>query len=196
MHVGLPGCTGHGMRVSPMSWTGVSSTCTTERRGSGASLYRSSTSSMRATYSASTQGIHHILRCQGLRACSASAGAPSHMRPPHGRCAGGPRQPVNSRVQRARPDGGSEHVTATSKVTWRPLSFRFAPSRGSSFNAAFRHPSTKRRLTRYTVEIPTLHRGRYRRVATALVSGQENLCAFDPAHPRLCPLRVNSCNCV
>ena len=55
MRASLRGCTGHEIRVSPMGWTGVSSKHTTGRHGSETSPWRSSTSSIRATYSASTQ---------------------------------------------------------------------------------------------------------------------------------------------
>src|ERR1700719_4725222 len=43
-----------------MSWVGLSSKQTTGRFGSGACAYRSSTSSMRATYSPSICGMHHL----------------------------------------------------------------------------------------------------------------------------------------
>src|SRR5690606_39513023 len=45
-------------RASPMSWVGVSSKQTTGRFRLGLSAYRSSTSSIRATNSASTFGMH------------------------------------------------------------------------------------------------------------------------------------------
>src|SRR6478736_215201 len=54
-----------------MSWVGLSSKHTTGRFGSGASAYKSSTSSMRATYSASTLGMHHMALRQGLRSFAA-----------------------------------------------------------------------------------------------------------------------------
>ena len=149
---------GNGIRVSPMRWTGVSSKHTTGRRGSGASLYRSSRSSIRATYSITTQEMHHILRCQGLTDCS-----PKRRRTVSRessscsvRCtissAG------SSSVQRARPAGGSEHATATSNVSSRPVSLRLDPARGCSLNAISRHFSRNRRLVRYTVDvrIPTV----------------------------------------
>jgi hypothetical protein len=61
----------------------------------------------------------------------------------------------SSSVQWARPAGGFEQAVATSSASSSPDSFRSAPGRGSSLNAADKLPSTKRRLVRYTVEPPT-----------------------------------------
>ena len=44
---------------------------------------------------------------------------------------------------------------ATGKASFLPVSLRSAPGRGSSLSARSRLPSTKRRLVRYTVELPT-----------------------------------------
>ena len=189
MRAGLPGCAGHAMRVSPMSWTGVSSKHTTGRRRSGTSPYRSSTSSIRATYSLSTQGMHHILHCQGLSACSAKRRRTvSRDRSSCSvRCTISPAN--NSSVQRARPGGGSEHATATSNVSSRPLSLRLAPSRGASLNTVSRHPSTNRRLMRYTVEVPT---STVAAIAASLwpCSAANRICARLTRCTRACPLRV------
>jgi hypothetical protein len=113
------------------------------------------TSSMRATYSPSTFGMHHMSLRQGLRSfsarrrrtvscdrllCSVSLTiAPAS----------------SSSVQRARPLGGLAQAVATSKASSLPVSLRSAPGRGSSLSARSRLPSTKRRLVRYTVEPPT-----------------------------------------
>ena len=53
------------------------------------------------------------------------------------------------------PTGGSEHATATSNVSSRPVSLRLDPTRGCSLNAISRPSSTNRRLVRYTVDVPT-----------------------------------------
>src|SRR5438067_10290246 len=113
---------------------------------------------MRATYSPSTRGMHHISLRQVLRSFAASGGrtvspdrlswsvsltiAPAE----------------SSSVQRARPSGGLAQAVATSKASSLPVSLRSAPGRGSSLSARSRLPSTKRRLVRYTVEplTPTL----------------------------------------
>jgi hypothetical protein len=52
----------------------------------------------------------------------------------------------SSSVQRARPSGGLEQAVATSRASSLLVSLRSAPARGSSFRAASRLPSTKRRL--------------------------------------------------
>jgi hypothetical protein len=62
----------------------------------------------------------------------------------------------SSSVQRARPAGGLEQAVAISRASSLPVSLRSAPGRGSSFSAASRLTSTKRRLVRYTVEPPTV----------------------------------------
>src|SRR3984893_12013951 len=67
-----PGTAWIGCRTSPMSWVGLSSKQTTGRFGSGACAYRSSTSSMRATYSPSICGMHHLSLRHGLRSFSVS----------------------------------------------------------------------------------------------------------------------------
>src|SRR5262245_43068690 len=111
---------------------------------------------MRATYSPSTCGMHHIFFCHGLRSfsakrrrtvsrdklsCSVSLTTSSASR---------------SSVQRARPAGGFEQAVATSSASSLPLSLRSAPGRGSSLSARSKLPSTKCPLVRYTVEPPTL----------------------------------------
>src|SRR6195256_5761254 len=110
---------------------------------------------MRATYSPSTFGMHHMSLRQGLRSfsarrrrtvscdrllCSVSLTiAPAK----------------SSSVQRARPSGGLAQAVATNRASSLPVSLRSAPGRGSSLSARSRLPSTKRRLVRYTVEPPT-----------------------------------------
>src|SRR6516165_9086945 len=107
---------------------------------------------MRATYSPSTCGMHHMSLRQGLRSfsarrrrtvsrdrllCSVSlTSAPAS----------------RSSVQRARPFGGAAQAVATSRASSLPVSLRSAPGRCSSLSARSRLPSTKRRLVRYTVE--------------------------------------------
>src|SRR3954452_23291304 len=110
---------------------------------------------MRATYSPSTCGMHHMSRRHGLRSSSArrrrtvsrdtAAWSVSRTLSPASR----------SSVQRLRPAGGLEQAAATSSAVAFPDSLRAAPGRGSSLRAASRLPSTKRRLVRYTVEPPT-----------------------------------------
>src|SRR6266852_9119844 len=108
----------------------------------------SSTSSIRATYSASTCGMHHMSLRHGLISFSASrrrtvsremlSCSVSRTIAPASR----------SRVQRARPSGGLEQAVATSRASCLPESLRPAPGRGSSRSARSRLPSTKRRLVR------------------------------------------------
>src|SRR5580692_8221519 len=110
---------------------------------------------MRATYSPSTFGMHHMSLRQGLRPFSAR----------RRRTVSCDRllcsvsltiAPASSlSVQRARPFGGLAQAVATSKASSLPVSLRSAPGRGSSLSARSRLPSTKRRLVRYTVEPPT-----------------------------------------
>src|ERR1700736_6870350 len=110
---------------------------------------------MRATYSPSTCGMHHMSLRHGLRwladrrrrtvsretlSCSVSL----------------TKAPANSsRVQRARPSGGFEQAVATSRASSLPESLRSAPGRGSPLSAFSRLPTTNRRLVRYTVDPPT-----------------------------------------
>ena len=110
---------------------------------------------MRATYSASSCGTHHIFLRHGLRSFS----------PRRRRTVSRDRLscPVSftissassSSVQRARPAGGFEQAVATSRASSLPVSLRSAPGRGCSFSACSRLPSTNRCLVRYTVEPPT-----------------------------------------
>src|SRR5271167_2521295 len=110
---------------------------------------------MRATYSPSTCGMHHMSLRHGLRWFSAR----------RRRTVSRERLPCSvsltsssansSRVQRARPSGGFEQAVATSRASSLPESLRSAPGRGSSLSASSRLPSTKRRLVRYTVDPPT-----------------------------------------
>ena len=58
---------GIGSRDSPINCLGVSSKQTTGRVGLGVSAYSARTSSIRATNSALTSGMHHIFFCQGFK---------------------------------------------------------------------------------------------------------------------------------
>src|SRR6202522_2587292 len=110
---------------------------------------------MRATYSPSTRGMHHISLRQGLRPFSASRRrtvSPDRLSCPVSLTMASAK---SSSVQRARPSGGFAQAVATSKASSLPVSLRSAPGRGSSLSARSRLPSTKRRLVRYTVEPPT-----------------------------------------
>src|ERR1700678_3360966 len=110
---------------------------------------------MRATYSPSTRGMHHISLRQGLRPFSASRRrtvSPDRLSWPVSLPMAAAK---SSSVQRARPSGGFAQAVATSKASSLPVSLRSAPGRGSSLSARSRLPSTKRRLVRYTVEAPT-----------------------------------------
>src|SRR6266481_4993208 len=110
---------------------------------------------MRATYSPSTRGMHHISLRQGLRPFSANRRrtvSPDRLSCPVSLTMA---SASSSSVQRARPLGGFAQAVATSKASSLPVSLRSAPGRGSSLNARSRLPSTKRRLVRYTVEPPT-----------------------------------------
>lgn len=110
---------------------------------------------MRATYSASTWGMHHIFLRHGLRWFSASRRRTVSR--DRSSCAVSLTISSASRstVQRARPAGGFEQAVATSSAYSLPVSLRSAPGRGSSLSARSRLPSTNRRLVRYTVEPPT-----------------------------------------
>ena len=110
---------------------------------------------MRATYSASTLGMHHIFSSQGL-----SCSSPSRRRMVSSdteSCT--VNRTISSAssciVHRARPLGGAEHATATSKDSSLASSFRSAPGRGASLSARSSPSSTKRCFVRYTVEVPT-----------------------------------------
>ena len=61
----------------------------------------------------------------------------------------------NFNLHHIEPTGGSEHATATSNVSSRPVSLRLDPTRGCSLNAISRPSSTNRRLVRYTADVPT-----------------------------------------
>src|ERR1700722_11632140 len=138
---------------------------------------------MRATYSPSTFGMHHMSLRQGLRSFSARRRrtvscdrllcsvsliiAPAS----------------SSSVQRARPSGGLAQAVATSMASSLPVSLRSAPGRGSSLSARSRLPSTKRRLVRYTVEPPTPTLLLF--VAGPGIGGQQNLRSLEPARRML-----------
>ena len=110
---------------------------------------------MRATYSPSTRGMHHMSLRPGLRPFSASRRRT--VSPERLSCGVSltMASASSSSVQRARPSGGFAQAVATSKASCLPVSLRSAPGRGSSLSARSRLPSTKRRLVRYTVEPPT-----------------------------------------
>src|SRR6516165_10489858 len=110
---------------------------------------------MRATYPASTSGMHHMSLRQGFKSFSAKRRrtVSREILACSVRRTSSPAK--SSSVQRARPAGGLEQAVATSSACSLPDSFRFAPGRGSSVSAASKLPSTKRRLVRYTVEPPT-----------------------------------------
>ena len=110
---------------------------------------------MRATYSPSTRGMHHISLRQGLRPFSASRRRTVSPDRLSCRVSLTMASASSSSVQRARPSGGFAQAVATSKASSLPVSLRSAPGRGSSLSARSRLPSTKRRLVRYTVEPPT-----------------------------------------
>src|SRR5664279_465505 len=110
---------------------------------------------MRATYSPSTRGMHHISLRQGLRPFSASRRRTVSCDRLSCPVSLTMASASSSSVQRARPLGGFAQAVATSKASSLPESLRSAPGRGSSLSARSRLPSTKRRLVRYTVEPPT-----------------------------------------
>src|SRR5437867_8170516 len=106
---GCPGRAGKGCRVSLINGTGLSSKQTCGRRTSYGSAYTSSTSSLCQTQSGLTLGMHHSLRCHGLRAFFLAPGVRLHLRPP---------QPVG-----VRPDGqpalASSSVSALQAVCYK-----------------------------------------------------------------------------
>src|SRR5712672_2519319 len=110
---------------------------------------------MRATYSPSTFGMHHISLRHGLRPFSANRRrtvSPDRLSWSVSLTIAPAK---SSSVQRARPSGGLAQAVATNSASSLPVSLRSAPGRGSSLSARSRLPSTKRRLVRYTVEPPT-----------------------------------------
>src|ERR1700730_18593046 len=110
---------------------------------------------MRATNSPSTCGMHHMSLRQGLSSFSAKRRrtVAREMSSCSVSLTNSPAK--SSRVQRARPLGGSEQAVATSRASSLPESLRSAPGRGTSLSASSRLPTTKRRLVRYTVDPPT-----------------------------------------
>src|SRR5450755_1452088 len=136
---------------------------------------------MRATYSPSTRGMHHISLRQGLRSFSASRRrtvSPDRLSCPVSMTMA---SASSSKVQRARPSGGLAQAVATSKASSLPVSLRSAPGRGSSLSARSRLPSTKRRLVRYTVEPPTATVRAISSCAAAGIGRQQYLGALELA---------------
>src|ERR1700675_3975439 len=134
---------------------------------------------MRATYSPSTRGMHHISLRQGLRPFSASRRrtvSPDRLSCPVSLTMA---SASSSSVQRARPSGGFAQAVATGKASSLPVSLRSAPGRGSSLSARSRLPCTKRRLVRYTVEPPHRHCARNLFVAAAGIGRQQYLGALE-----------------
>src|SRR3981189_2692245 len=133
---------------------------------------------MRATYSPSTFGMHHISLRHGLRPFSASRRAPVSCDSLS--CSVSlPIAPAkSSSVQRARPSGGLTQAVATNSASSLPVSLRSAPGRGSSLSARSRLPSTKRRLVRYTVEPAHRHRAGNLFIAAAGIGRQQDLGAL------------------
>src|ERR1700730_16096466 len=93
-----------------MSWVGLSSKQTTGRFGSGACAYRSSTSSMRATYSPSICGMHHLSLRHGLSSFSVSRRRTVSREMLSCSVSLTSSSANSSRVQRARPSGGLEQA--------------------------------------------------------------------------------------
>src|ERR1700675_3143546 len=114
-----------------------------------------STSSMRATYSPSICGMHHLSLRHGLRSFSVSRRRTVSREMLSCSVSLTSSSANSSRVQRARPSGGLEQAVAISRASSLPESLRDAPGRGSSLNASSRLPTKKRRLVRYTVDPPT-----------------------------------------
>src|SRR6202040_1408763 len=134
---------------------------------------------MRATYSPSTRGMHHISLRQGLRPFSASRRrtvSPDRLSCPVSLTMASAK---SSSVQRARPSGGFAQAVATSKASSLPVSLRSAPGRGSSLSARSRLPSTKRRFG--PVHGGTTHRHRTRNlfIAVAGIGRQQDLGALE-----------------
>ena len=103
---------------------------------------------MRATYSASTSGMHHMSLRHGLRSFSKSLRR-TVSRESSSWSVSLIISPANSSsVQRARPVGGFAQAVATKRASCLPVSLRPAPGRGSSLKAASKPHSTSRRLVR------------------------------------------------
>src|SRR5882757_8176772 len=134
---------------------------------------------MRATYSPSTRGMHHISLRQGLRPFSASRRrtvSPDRLSWSVSLTIAPAK---SSSVQRARPSGGLAQAVATNSASSLPVSLRSAPGRGSSLSARSRLPSTKRRLVRYTVEPAHRHRAGNLFIAAAGSGRQQDLGALE-----------------
>src|SRR5580704_4147986 len=132
---------------------------------------------MRATYSPSTRGMHHISLRQGLRPFSASRRRT--VSPDRLSCSVSltMASAKSSSVQRARPSGGFAQAVATSKASSLPVSLRSAPGRGSSLSARSRLPSAPLG----PVHGGTAHRHRARNlfVAAAGIGRQQYLGALQ-----------------
>src|SRR5712691_10084744 len=111
---------------------------------------------MRATYSPSTRGMHHMSLRHGLRPFSARRRRTVSCDRLSWSVSLTIASASSVSVQRLRPAGGLAHAVATSRASSLPVSLRSAPGRGSSVSARSRLPSTKRRLVRPTVERLTL----------------------------------------
>src|SRR3979411_1018187 len=108
---------------------------------------------MRATYSPSTRGMHHISLRQGLRPFSASRRrtvSPDKLWCPVSLTMA---SASSDSVQRARPAGGFAQAVATSKASSLPVSLRAPPQNADPRSAPVPDcPPRERRLVRYTVE--------------------------------------------
>ena len=168
-----PGWAGIGWRTSPISWTGVSSKQTSGRAGSGARRGRR-TSSIRAMYSPSTRGMHHI-PAPWLEVVLGQAGdARSFAR--QAVVIGELDHRVSQQCQRpAFAAGGRPAQVATSRASSLPVSLRSAPGRGPRSKPA---PDCLLRSGAGPVdaERPTHSRsGQSPRFAAASIGRQQNL---------------------
>src|SRR6266571_152062 len=89
---------------------------------------------MRATYSPSTFGMHHISLRQGLRPFSASRRRTVSSDKLWWSVSLTMASAKSSSVQRARPSGGLAQAVATNNASSLPVSLRSAPGRGSSLS--------------------------------------------------------------
>jgi hypothetical protein len=139
-----------------------------------------STSSIRATYSPSTFGMHHIFSRHGLSTISLSRRRIVSVETVSCAVSRTISSARSCNVHRARPEGGAEQVTAINRDSSVTSSFRCAPGRGASLSArssvldeALLHPIHGRRSDG---DVP-----RDFLVRRALVSRQQDLRSLQPA---------------
>src|SRR5262245_45611818 len=136
---------------------------------------------MRATYSASTCGMHHMSLRHGFRSFSAKRRRTVSRE----RLTCSVRLTIasanSSSVQRARPCGGLEQAVATSRASSLPESLRPAPGRGCSLSAGLQVTEHEALLGSVHGRATNSHVGGNIVVAGPRVGGQQNLRSLELA---------------